>query len=545
VIALDARRGRTPRFLSSWLSRSRAEKIAFAAVFGVGVTFRAVHYGANLSLSMDESFIALNVIRRDARGLLETLDWNSGGPVAFLLIENALTSVFGYSELVLRAYPFVASVLALGLFGVLASRLLGSVAALLAFAYFAVLPPVIDYAAITKQYSTDILVGVVILILVVQVRSDGSRLRPLLVLAAVGVVAPALSHPAVFYLIGASASLTLGSWQRRDRERLERVALVTLIWFGTFATAWLVQRAALGRLRESWEGGYLRSFEVARDAIGAIRHVAGVESSDVSAYLDPTHIGAVALVALLALGTATLVLTRLDDAVLLVTPLVVAACSSALRFYPFSIRTILFTAPVLVLLAGAGLNAGLLSRRRHIAVATVATFCVILAFGAVRSAANLSTPLGGDDGVRAAMENLAARQRPGDTVFLHYAAQYPFAYYLTCNCAPAEVIQAWRDGLWPTRPIDGSPEQFSPVLFSTEMFRVGAFNGFHVATVGPELAALEGRRRVWVLRSFLTAESRREYDELLERRSTRLAAFGAGDRIDSARLSLHDFSLHG
>jgi hypothetical protein len=516
--------------------------LALGLVLTGGVVLRSLHYAANRSLSMDESFIALNVIRRDTGQLLETLDWNSGAPLAFLQIENAVTAIFGYSELAFRAYPFVASLLALVLFGVLALRLLRPWIAVLAIAYFAMLPPVISYAAVTKQYSADVLVGVAIMLLVVLVRSDEYGNRSMLALALVGLLAPAFSHPSVFYLVGACGSLAVGAWKHYGRRAVGRVAVLGAVWGTAVIAVWLWQRGALERLAASWESGYLDSFGKIRTAFGESRAMFGVQSSP-QTFLDPGDVATVVLVALVVVGVISILRSRLEDALLLLTPLAGTAVAPALGYYPLSTRTLLFTAPLLALLAAKGAD-GLLGlvRGRAAVIVAVAPFCLVFAFAATHSIRDLPSPFADDDGVRSAMAQLAAEQRPGDTLFLHYAAQYPFAYYLTCDCAPRRVRRAWRSGLWRTEPVDATPAQFSPALSNTDDFQIGRFRGYDVATVETDLASLDGRSPVWVLRTFLRPEDDVAFDKLLDRRGRRLATLVDGQRIDSARLSRHDFS---
>jgi hypothetical protein len=214
---------------------------------------------------------------------------------------------------------------------------------------------------------------------------------------------------------------------------------------------------------------------------------------------------------------------------------------TALEYYPLSTRTMVFMAPVRALLAWAGLTAGLLARRRQIAVATVATLCVIPAFGAVRSVANLSTPLGGDDGVRAAMEHLAEEQRAGDTVFLNCAAQYPLAYYVSGDCAPSPVRRAWRSGLcalgrWTARR--GSSLRRAPQYGRLQNRNVPGIR--RLRRRGRSRCAGRSITRLGA-RTFLRPEDEALFSALPDRRSRPIASFGDGRRVDSAHLSLQDF----
>ena len=55
-----------------------------AALIVVGTGLRVAYYICNPSLSLDESFIALNVLARSHLDLFGTLDFNQGAPSGFL-----------------------------------------------------------------------------------------------------------------------------------------------------------------------------------------------------------------------------------------------------------------------------------------------------------------------------------------------------------------------------------------------------------------------------------------------------------------------------
>ena len=68
--------------------------------------------------------LALNLVERTPRQLLEPLDWNQGAPAGFLLVAKAAIAVFGASEWALRLVPFIGSLLGLIGFVWLSRRLL-------------------------------------------------------------------------------------------------------------------------------------------------------------------------------------------------------------------------------------------------------------------------------------------------------------------------------------------------------------------------------------------------------------------------------------
>jgi uncharacterized membrane protein len=111
------------------------------AIMTVGVVLRVGRYLADRSLWLDESYLALNLMTRSYRGLLETLDYNQGAPIGFLWAERFMLSLFGDSELALRFFPLAVSIAALLLFYAVARDLLRSVAFLVGLLLFATIDP--------------------------------------------------------------------------------------------------------------------------------------------------------------------------------------------------------------------------------------------------------------------------------------------------------------------------------------------------------------------------------------------------------------------
>jgi hypothetical protein len=132
-------------------------------IVAVGVVLRLARYLHDKSLWLDESYLALNLMRRSFHGLTETLDWNQGAPLGFLFSEKAALRLFGDSEYSLRLLPLIAGVASVFVFYAAAKPLLSRGAFLIALLLFATLEPFIYYAAELKQYELDVLATVSLL----------------------------------------------------------------------------------------------------------------------------------------------------------------------------------------------------------------------------------------------------------------------------------------------------------------------------------------------------------------------------------------------
>jgi hypothetical protein len=60
-----------------------------------GVALRLCEYLTNFSLNHDDICLALNVINRDARGLMGRLDFDQAAPLGFLWAERFIVLTLG------------------------------------------------------------------------------------------------------------------------------------------------------------------------------------------------------------------------------------------------------------------------------------------------------------------------------------------------------------------------------------------------------------------------------------------------------------------
>ncbi len=142
-----------------------------------GVVFRLLQYASLQSLWHDEAALVLNVIEKGLSQMASPLDRHQVAPLFWLYIEKLMVMLLGPTELVLRFFPFVASLLALLLFGQWSRSSLQPHGALGAVAFFAFSDRLIWHGAEAKPYSTDVLVAVLILSLGWTAIRNRSRVR--------------------------------------------------------------------------------------------------------------------------------------------------------------------------------------------------------------------------------------------------------------------------------------------------------------------------------------------------------------------------------
>lgn len=203
--------------------------ILLTAIVLVGFVLRTIEYAALGSLWVDELFIALNVTTKSLGELLTSpLAFHQVAPIGFLAAEKVSTLLFGVNEAALRLFPYLASLASLALFWRVASRFLTEAPRLGAIAIFAMSPAMLWFARNAKQYSSDMAVTLLILLLALRFREARPGSRPYVSTALIGGIAILFSQPAV--IVGASVLAVLAVQQKRSGEGMRPLAGIVAVW---------------------------------------------------------------------------------------------------------------------------------------------------------------------------------------------------------------------------------------------------------------------------------------------------------------------------
>jgi uncharacterized membrane protein len=151
------------------------------------------------SLWLDEAWVANSIRAASLQQAIYYDDWLQTTPPLFIALSRLVTAVFGTSNLAFRALPALAGIVSVLFFFFMALRLLKPSFAMIAILLFVFSPRVILYSQSLKQYSTDVLATMSLLVLgyvYIQKRSD----RWFYLLLAAFVALSFLSYPAMLFL---------------------------------------------------------------------------------------------------------------------------------------------------------------------------------------------------------------------------------------------------------------------------------------------------------------------------------------------------------
>ncbi|MGA2230191.1 MAG: glycosyltransferase family 39 protein [Tepidisphaeraceae bacterium] len=400
----------------------------------LGIAARLRMYLADRSLWRDEAALALNIIHRSFFGLLRPLDNEQGAPIGFLMLQKLSVSLLGGGEYALRLVPLLASILALLLFWPLCRRVIGGAGGLVALGILALGFRQWEYADQNKQYSTDVLVAVVLMRLAAwALPRDNPSPRRLIVLAAVGAMAIWFSHAAVFVLagVGCLALYRQSNWTGKTAGIL---AIVAAVWLGSFAVDYAVCLRPLAHdpyMVQFWTAAH--GFAPAPTSPSALmwlyNYFLELPDNPGSLSFGTPALGPVPSVAMLLYFLGLFALWRGDKGVLFLAlmPIVFGLAASMAHLYPFRYRLALFTAPLVAVPIGAGFAA--LFQQTGIAKATAIVALLMLAIEPAKTTMDYlrRPPLLRE--MRPAVAYIAAHRQSGDICYIYPLCEYGFEYY--------------------------------------------------------------------------------------------------------------------
>lgn len=108
------------------VGRLALESVTLAAIpmlVILGIGLRYWHFRENYSLNHDDICLALNVIGRNSRELMRTLDFDQAAPLGFLWLERVAVRLIGPGERALRLVPLVCGSVSIVMFARLVTAL--------------------------------------------------------------------------------------------------------------------------------------------------------------------------------------------------------------------------------------------------------------------------------------------------------------------------------------------------------------------------------------------------------------------------------------
>jgi len=438
----------------------------------IGIVLRLRQYLSGRSLWSDEASLAYNLAHRNFLGLIQPLDYDQGAPVGFLFIEKLLIIVFGNIDQVMRLFPLFSGILALYLFYRIAQAhikggMLGMI--LLALGW-----ELIYYSSELKQYSSDVMIGLLLIFLAYNCLKENAQTRDFLYLGIAGVVGIWISHPSVFILGGIGLAMFVATLTKSRPIPIVWLVGLGAVWLASFGLEYLVAlRPLIGNdlLQSYWEKAFL-PLPPGGTRIWLIK----TYYSMLLIIIGRTdHILVIIFPILISIGGLSLLIRDRTTGILLISPFFFAAVASILQKYPLKDRFMLFLVPLVLLLIAEGLGsiyAIIAKWQRGVAAIVYMLPAVVLIYmSATITSEFVRAPYIGSD-IKPVLEYVGHHRLKSEPIYIYYTTVPEYDYYAPLyNLDDENVLFGFRSSV-----------------------KKEALEGFY-----DDVKTLRGRGRVWFI----------------------------------------------
>ncbi len=414
----------------AWARLKPLTKTDFAwwSLIIIGIILRLRQYLANRSFWADEASLAFNLVTRTFSGLTQPLDYHQGAPVGFLFIEKLSIITLGNNEYAMRLFPLLSGILAIFLLYYLAKTYIG-LSGLFALLAFSVGWNLIYYSSELKQYSSDVMIALLLIYLASRCIREEADVRDFLLLGAGGAVAIWVSHPSVFVLAGIGLVLVFEKLTRKDYVPFSWLLTMGIVWIGLFAVDYFVflrPLAADEYLQNYWGKAFM--------PLPPWSDLSWFEMTFYSMLLMSLHtyISAVYIVPiLLIIGSLSLFTRNRTIALLFTLPALLVLIASGFEAYPLKDRFMLFLIPFFLLILSEGLRgiylfAAKWNRPLAFILAGLPVILLIWYPGTTLDQFFITTR--GSD-VRPVIQYVGEHRMPDEIVYVFHAGESAFQYY--------------------------------------------------------------------------------------------------------------------
>lgn len=311
----------------------------FILIFCIGLFFRLKLYFLNLSFHCDEANLALNLISRSYPELFQPLERLQVAPPFFLVLSKIFYqfAFFNFtprvSDLMLRLIPLVSGIAAIPAFGFLFQRLFKNKFVTAAgMLILALAPSAVLYSCIFKQYSTELLVSILTLILFSKIDLKVRNFKPFLLLG----LMPFLSLSSFFVLAGGFCYLWVKERCSRNLAYGTGVFLAVLVFY-TFVFLIPVHSRYYHDMSDYWNA----SFSMASGIFSYVKILLF--------YLFRTYAG-ISLAAILFFVSVLLMLRNLKVFCFTAIPVLLAYIGVITKHYPLDERLMVFIIPLVIII---------------------------------------------------------------------------------------------------------------------------------------------------------------------------------------------------
>ena len=399
---------------------ARGDAAVMLVLLAVAIGLRAPGLGPS-SLWIDDAWVAF----AHRAGYVELTEIGLGAP-GFSALLKIWFEIVGFTELSAQLVPFTAAIAAPPLLYVILRYRLRFAVSLVGAGWLLLAPVHVEYSTRVKQYSTEVVLALLLVHLSWRLIEDPTQRRTWRSLAMLSTVSVLISFPLAS--VAGAACLVAAFVALRRTGRLEN----TLLWLVVPAlttAAWFViviRHRQYRDLRTFWESHFIQTDAGLRTAFESMLGRAH------EFFEQASPLPAIPSAMFAALGLALVLHRRPPLFVMTVLPLAAAVALAALDRAPLGGgRTDLYLLAGTIIAVTAGIDhgvdlaAGALTDHRYF-LAVLAPLAVVSGVVAI---ARHDAPSYPREDIRPLVDELQDRRRPGDAVLVYHSSKWAFATY--------------------------------------------------------------------------------------------------------------------
>lgn len=403
-------------------------KILVFGIIATGIAVRIAVFLQNRNLFIDEANIARNIYERNFFQLALPLGYEQYAPPVFLWSLKLFTGIFGYGEMAFRLFPLLAGigsfiVMFYLLKEIISYRSMWYPLALMAVAYL-----LIRYSTELKQYISDILV--ILSLMLLALKQDifkTGKMKFLVLWMIAGTVAIWSAMPSVFILAGVGFYYLAEVLKRKEYEKIYILLVMGGFWIAQFVFYYFAI------LHPQIDSNYLQNFHqefflfATPESKEEWLHNGRVINALIKEAGGFNQTGVYFHIALILSGSILFFKKSLSRGILFVLPLMLVLLAAALNQFSLIPRVALFTMPLFLLLAGYGLDRLMTIRFWPVPVA-VFLFCAKKVYD--HSSVNMAWNRTETEEITDAMQFVIQKGiHSGEDLYIHNGARPAFIYY--------------------------------------------------------------------------------------------------------------------
>jgi 4-amino-4-deoxy-L-arabinose transferase-like glycosyltransferase len=391
----------------------------------LGMALRVFMYYQNRSLFIDEASLSSQLIERPYSGLFDNLKYQYTPPLFAVAVKSA-TDIFGANEYALRLIPLIASLLGIVLFFQLCRQYLEDKYCLLPLFLFSFGMPMLRFATEVKQYSTDVMIAIFLMLICYRWKVEDFNLKKLLLFSSLGAIVVWFSMPGVFMLFGVGMHYLYEVYKKKRWVKAVFVIGSILCWlvsFGIYYFSIIRDDIGLKGLEDYHGRFFLPLIPTSMEEIYQIKNI-------LLSFFQ-TAIGATTVAVVFGILTSTWAIFYLikkdKGKVLLFTlPILAAMLASGLKLYSLIPRLTLFFIPIIILLIGIG-TAQLFERspKWFRWILLIPVFIILIN---QKGYQYFYKPFQIEE-LRPVLNYVGEKRKSGDGAFLHYQAENAYVFY--------------------------------------------------------------------------------------------------------------------